>query len=553
MISNSELHYLLAVRALGVLLALTAVMVGASDAAGASGAEPQLSWSAAVPVDLQPAPPQGIALNRVSCATSSLCVAADSAGNVATSTDPSGGTSAWTLTPVDLPHDIRDVSCVAPSLCVAVDESGDILSSTNPTGGSAAWTAASVDAGGRGINGVSCASPSLCVAVDNAGDILSSTDPTGGQGAWSIAAVDLSSAGYKGANGIDAISCTAAPWCVAVDFAGNVLMSSNPAGGAGAWSTLDVGGGTFYGVSCVLSSVCAATNWTGDVFTLSAPGAAAGWHAVNADAASGSMNPDIHVDDISCPSSSLCVAVDEHGNAITSSTPTAGPETWAATNIDGPTLLSGISCPTTSLCVAVDQPGRVIVGSANQTLTVLTRGSGTGRVVADGISCPSTCSHAYLSGSKVLLSARPSSGSSFVGWSGACSGRSGCALTLATGQTVTATFARSTLSVHALYARVPTLLEHGLRVRLRCARTCSTRVVLKINAAHIKQANPPTGPIGEARIDLKGGTTRTVLIRLAARAKRWLAHVTLPTLTLKATADGRRGATTSTSTITIRR
>ena len=333
---------------------------------GAS-AESQLVWGPAVPVDLLPAPARGIALNRVSCATPSLCVAVDSAGNVVTSTDPSGGTSAWTVTPVDVPHDIRDVSCVAPSVCVAVDENGNILSSTDPTGGAGAWAVANLDPGGRGINGISCASPSLCVAVDNAGQVLSSTNPTGGVGAWSLTPVDLNSQGYKGAYPIYAVSCTAEPWCVAEAFPHEVLMSSNPTGNASAWSILDLGGGFLTGgVSCVLSSLCAATNSEGAILTLSSPGAAAGWQAMNVDPAP-TMIPGSSLPDVSCASSSRCIAVDNRGNVVTSSDPTAGSEAWTTTNIDGPTLISGVSCPTVSLCVAVDQPGRILVGRESQT------------------------------------------------------------------------------------------------------------------------------------------------------------------------------------------
>lgn len=41
---------------------------------------------------------------------------------------------------------------------------------------------------------------------------------------------------------INGISCPSVSFCVAVDFAGNVLTSANPTAGAGAWASARVGG-----------------------------------------------------------------------------------------------------------------------------------------------------------------------------------------------------------------------------------------------------------------------------------------------------------------------
>jgi hypothetical protein len=74
-------------------------------------------------------------------------------------------------------------------------------------------------------------------------------------------------------------------------------------------------------------------------------------------------------------------------------------------------------------------------------LTVALGGSGAGLVAASGIDCPGVCSHAYPEGKAVSLSATPSSGSVFTGWSGACSGTGACLVTMNSDQGVTATFA----------------------------------------------------------------------------------------------------------------
>lgn len=76
-----------------------------------------------------------------------------------------------------------------------------------------------------------------------------------------------------------------------------------------------------------------------------------------------------------------------------------------------------------------------------QTLTVSLTGKGKGTVTGSSISCPATCTHSYASGTRVTLAAAPASGSTFAGWSGACTGRGACSLTMSSDQTVTASFA----------------------------------------------------------------------------------------------------------------
>lgn len=75
------------------------------------------------------------------------------------------------------------------------------------------------------------------------------------------------------------------------------------------------------------------------------------------------------------------------------------------------------------------------------TLTV-TRG-GDGRVVSTpaGIDCGDGCAASFTAGSTVSLVATPGAGSSFTGWSGACSGTGACNVSMAGDAAVTATFA----------------------------------------------------------------------------------------------------------------
>jgi DNA-binding beta-propeller fold protein YncE len=79
---------------------------------------------------------------------------------------------------------------------------------------------------------------------------------------------------------------------------------------------------------------------------------------------------------------------------------------------------------------------------AVHTLTVTVGGSGTGAVSDQpgAISCPTMCSNAYVANSQVTLAATPSAGSTFSGWSGACSGTGACQITMSADMQVTATF-----------------------------------------------------------------------------------------------------------------
>jgi hypothetical protein len=100
-------------------------------------------------------------ITAISCPSVSLCVAVDSGQNVVTSTDPAGGSGTWTVTHVDTAVGpecgkygpgqdctlgMDGVSCPSVFLCVAVDAVGNAVTSTNPTGGASAWRTSAIDA-----------------------------------------------------------------------------------------------------------------------------------------------------------------------------------------------------------------------------------------------------------------------------------------------------------------------------------------------------------------------------------------------------------------------
>jgi Divergent InlB B-repeat domain/PASTA domain len=77
------------------------------------------------------------------------------------------------------------------------------------------------------------------------------------------------------------------------------------------------------------------------------------------------------------------------------------------------------------------------------TLGVAASGGGRGKVTSSpaGLDCPSTCSLEFQSGTSVVLTATPDSGSRLAAWTGACTGRSPiCTVPVDSDQTATAVF-----------------------------------------------------------------------------------------------------------------
>jgi phospholipase C len=75
-------------------------------------------------------------------------------------------------------------------------------------------------------------------------------------------------------------------------------------------------------------------------------------------------------------------------------------------------------------------------------VTVQTTGTGKGTIksTSSGIDCGTACTSELERGAVVTLEAQPQPGSSFTGWSGACSGNSQCSFTADRNQTVIAAF-----------------------------------------------------------------------------------------------------------------
>lgn len=106
------------------------------------------------------------------------------------------------------------------------------------------------------------------------------------------------------------------------------------------------------------------------------------------------------------------------------------------------------ACSGTGACnVTMTQARNVTAGFAQgvagqSQLLVTLAGTGAGVVTSSpaGINCGSDCTENYAQSTTVILTATPTSGSTFGGWSGACSGTGACVLSMSAVRSVTATF-----------------------------------------------------------------------------------------------------------------
>ncbi len=76
-------------------------------------------------------------------------------------------------------------------------------------------------------------------------------------------------------------------------------------------------------------------------------------------------------------------------------------------------------------------------------LSVAKSGEGTVTSAPTGIACGTSCTYSFATGTTVTLRATPAAGSIFSGWSGVCTGKPDCTVTLSSATTVTANFSKN--------------------------------------------------------------------------------------------------------------
>ena len=112
-----------------------------------------------------------------------------------------------------------------------------------------------------GIGAISCGTVNVCVAGDGSGQLLTSTNPAGGPGTWSATGSDP-------LHWIAGLTCTGSSFCVATDSVGGVLTTTDPSAATPLWTLNDVDGSSvMWDVSCPTIQFCVAGDETGSILT----------------------------------------------------------------------------------------------------------------------------------------------------------------------------------------------------------------------------------------------------------------------------------------------
>jgi hypothetical protein len=296
---------------------------------------------------------------------------------------PTPASSNWTLRQLapkpteggseSFPASLSGISCPSDSLCVAVGGLDTLAFSQAPSGGAARWHVVypsyptgpgktcgegephCYPAGGR-LKAVSCASEDLCVVASYEGFLYASTEPAGGADAWSATGVNE---GHGNVH-LTAVSCPSPSFCVAVAGGstvsdGKVLTSTDPAGGR--WQLTQLGGELdLRGISCGTPTLCVAVARGGRMLVSTDPtGGAAAWRDAGTPGGAGDL------EGVSCVLILLCAAGNLGGNVLISIDPAGG--AWSEANAGGSVQITDLSCPTASRCVAVDNNGGVLTST----------------------------------------------------------------------------------------------------------------------------------------------------------------------------------------------
>jgi hypothetical protein len=256
------------------------------------------------------------------------------------------------------------------ALCVgAGDQSTQVL--LDPASPSSAWSAPQTidQAGFSSLRGLACPSAKDCLAVDDAGNELVTDHGAAATPPWRVTpGIDH---GYTqrhcnsgNCHAFRAVACPSTHLCVAAGFQALVIASTNPFAASPTWSRpRATNDGRFNAVACPSTHMCVVAGTGAEVSTQ--PGAANPRYR-GIQFTGQPFHGRSSLDGVSCPSAKLCVVVDSQGGITTSRRPADARSKWLRIRVEhGPAVgLSSVSCPSTSLCVAADNFGNVLTTTA---------------------------------------------------------------------------------------------------------------------------------------------------------------------------------------------
>ncbi len=297
---------------------------------------------------------------------------------------------------------------------------------------------------------------------------------THGRSAWTLSlatteSLSVTLAGSGSGSVSSSPSGITCPTTCSANFASGTVVTLTAKATAGStfagWTGACSGTGTCSLTMSAAKSVTATFNTTVSTFALSVTLAGTGSGTVTSSPTG-----------ITCPST--CSANFNSGTVVTLTEVAGSGSTFAG--------WSG-ACSGTGACSVTMSAAKSVTATFNTTVTtfalsVTVAGTGSGTVTSSpsGISCPSTCSHNFNSGTVVTLTQVAGSGSTFAGWSGACSGTGACSVTMSAAKSVTATFNSSSGPSVTL---TPTSLNFG---------TVATGVLSPLKTVTLKNSGKAT-------------------------------------------------------------
>jgi hypothetical protein len=312
------------------------------------------------------AAPGNVSFNSVSCPSASLCVGGEG-GHIQTSATPATASS-WVDKTVAGSDSLSGLACPAASLCVAGDTSGNLLVSSHPTGGAWKQTAFQHAIGSSqgnqnaGIYGLQCVTRTLCLVLVTGGQPPASPGQGGGV-LYAVNPMRIPRSLHRLAIRIphnrdslppmDAINCPTRSRCVVFTELGSLLASSTPAKAA-TWKP--VKRSPLWGASCASAATCIAAGAPGRVFSVTTHRGHVSRGAV--EDIDGSAN----LTGIACAAGPFCAVLDDTGEVLTSTHPTTVAGTWQRSSTGDPEL-DQIACPTARECLAVDTNGNLVAGT----------------------------------------------------------------------------------------------------------------------------------------------------------------------------------------------
>jgi hypothetical protein len=130
-----------------------------------------------------------------------------------------------------------------------------------------------------------------------------------------------------------------------------------------------------------------------------------------------------------------------------------------------------------------------------QTLTVHRSGNGSGKVTSSpkGISCPKTCTHKFAFGMSVTLKQKALRGSTFAGWSGACTGKKTCKVTANETLSATAKFTLKNCVVPKVTGKKLSAAKKALKAHFCKAGKITHASSSKAKSGHVVSQKPKPG------------------------------------------------------------